>query len=148
MCSEPSNIPRDTIKQPSEIIKQPIGPQLPLTTPRLILRGFSQEDIPEEIAIASHSEFSGYLRFHPEKTPHDVTYYIEEAIKAQKPDLITGCREIFRLAIDLLEDPLHVIGCCVFHGWNKSADDIHGTPEPRFIYSLSAQEFEKRMTKQ
>ena len=61
----------------------PAGPQLPLTTPRLILRDFIQEDIPAIIAIANHSEFSGYLRFHPEKISQDVTCYIEEAIEAK-----------------------------------------------------------------
>lgn len=101
----------------------PKGPELPLTTPRLILRDLTQEDIQGVIAIASHSNFSGYLRFHPEKISRDVTCYIEEAIEAQKPDLITGRREIFRLAICLKEDPTHVIGCCVFHGWNQSSQD-------------------------
>lgn len=98
-------------------------PELPLATPRLILRDFTQKDIPEIIAIASHSEFSGYIRFHPEKISRDVTCYIEEAIEAKKPDLITGRREIYRLAVSLKEDPMHVIGCCVFHGWNKSSED-------------------------
>lgn len=124
------SIPPGTIEQRSEWIIEQIqqhenskGPELPLATPRLTLRDFIQEDIPEVIAIASHSEFSGYLRFNSQKPSHDVTCYIEEAIEAQKPDLITGQREIFRLAIGLKEDPAHVIGCCVFHGWNKSPKD-------------------------
>lgn len=100
-----------------------IGPNLPLVTSRLILRDFVQKDIPDVIAIASHSKFSGYLRFHPERISHDVISYIQEAIELQKLDETTSSREIFRLAIGLKEDPTHVIGCCVFHGWNKSSDD-------------------------
>lgn len=75
----------------------PIGLKLPLTTPRLILRDFIHDDISQIIAIASHPQFSGYLRFHPEKISHDVTCYIEEAIEAQKPDLISGQRFIYSL---------------------------------------------------
>lgn len=124
------NIPPETIDQRSEWIINQIqkhsttkGPELPLITPRLILRNFIHGDIPQVIAIASHSEFSGYLRFHPEKISHDVTSYIQDAIEMKEPDLITGHREVYRLAIALKEDPTHVIGCCVFHGWNRSPND-------------------------
>ncbi len=90
--------------------------KLPLQTPRLILRDFMLKDIAQVTAIANHSNFSGYLRFHPERIVFDVRKYIEEAIEAIQPDLITGHREIYRLAIGLKEDPTLIIGCCVFHG--------------------------------
>lgn len=121
------SIPSGTIEQRSEwIIKQiqqheiPGGPELPLVTPRLILRDFVQEDIPEVIAIVSHSKFSGYLRFHPEKISHDVICYIKEAIEMQKSDLTTGQREIYRLAIGLKEDPKQIIGCLCFSWLEQS----------------------------
>lgn len=124
------DIPPDTIEQRSESIIRHVqqhmmlrGPKLPLASQRLILRDFIQEDIPQVINIASHPRFSGYLRFHPEKISESVVSYIEEAIEMQKPDLITGHREVFRLAVCLKDTPSHVIGCCVFHGWNKSPDD-------------------------
>lgn len=89
----------------------------------MILRDFIQEDIPQVINIACHPKFSGYLRFHPEKISESVKTYIDKAIEMQKPDVITGYREIFRLAVCLKDTPSHVIGCCVFHGWNESPDD-------------------------
>lgn len=100
-----------------------LGTKLPLVSPRLILRDFLQEDIPQVIDIASHPRFSGYLRFHPEKISESVVSYIEEAIEMQKPDLITGHREVFRLAVCLKDTPSHVIGCCVFHGWTNPPND-------------------------
>ena len=88
-----------------------------------MLRDFIQADIPEVITIVNHSKFSGYpMRFRPGKIFQDVTCYIEEAINAQRTNSLTKCRELFRLAITLKEDPKHVIGCCVFDGWNKLSE--------------------------
>ncbi len=97
--------------------------QLPLLTPRLVIRDLVFEDIPHLIETATHPDFSGYRQFRPTHVSEDVKKYIEKAIEFQKPDASSKTREIYRLAICLKEDRQQPIGCCVFHGWTQVSKD-------------------------